>query len=206
VKTAPFTCVDPLGNFTTSYAAGQVSTYHTFSQLDGRYAVRAKLPASTLPGLQETLWLWPDNALKYGPHPASGEIDFAEFYSQYAGWNIPTVHYAYNGSTTSWATNTNVTTAWPSPYNQPGMNCRYTPGAFNTYSMTWQPGRITLDINGTPCLIDNYRSTSGPAAAPFDQPFFIALTQALGVGTNAYTTRSSRLPATTLVDYVRIWK
>jgi hypothetical protein len=41
--------------------------------------------------------------------------------------------------------------------------------------------------------------------APFDQPFFLSLTQALGVGTNS-PTASTPLPATTLVDYVRVWK
>jgi hypothetical protein len=41
---------------------------------------------------------------------------------------------------------------------------------------------------------------------PFDKPFFIALTQALGLYTNNYTPGVTQLPATTLVDYVRAWK
>jgi hypothetical protein len=42
--------------------------------------------------------------------------------------------------------------------------------------------------------------------APFDQPFFILLTQALGVGTNQFDPATTPLPATTSVDYVRVWK
>ena len=40
--------------------------------------------------------------------------------------------------------------------------------------------------------------------APFDQPFIVALTQALGVGANAVTA-ATPLPATTQIDYVRVW-
>ena len=41
---------------------------------------------------------------------------------------------------------------------------------------------------------------------PFDQPFFVALTQALGVDTNVFNPATTPLPATTQVDYVRVWK
>ena len=40
-------------------------------------------------GLQQTFWLWPDDQFKYGTfHPSSGEIDFAEFYSNYRIFKI----------------------------------------------------------------------------------------------------------------------
>jgi hypothetical protein len=42
--------------------------------------------------------------------------------------------------------------------------------------------------------------------APFDQPFFLALTQALGIGGNAFNPATTPLPATTQIDYVRIWQ
>jgi hypothetical protein len=54
--------------------------------------------------------------------------------------------------------------------------------------------------------VDNYQPSNVSSAAPFDQPFFIALTQALGVGTNALDPSSTPLPATTSIDYVRVWK
>ena len=40
---------------------------------------------------------------------------------------------------------------------------------------------------------------------PFDHPFMIALTQALGVAGNSVTS-ATPLPATTQIDYVRVWK
>jgi hypothetical protein len=41
---------------------------------------------------------------------------------------------------------------------------------------------------------------------PFDQPFIIALTQLLGVSNNAFDPAKTPLPASTQVDYVRVWK
>lgn len=200
-EAAPVSC----GSFNTPYTAGSVDTQNGFRQMNGRFEVRAKFPNVTVPGLQETLWLWPNNSIKYGAWPASGEIDFAELYSQYAGWNIPYLHYYYSVPA-SWTTNTNVVTAWPAPYNQPGMSCQYNIVGFNTYTVTWKAGEIDLLVNGLSCIIDHYISTVGStAAAPFDQPFFIALTQGLGVDSNALTA-TTPLPATTSVDYVRVWK
>jgi beta-glucanase (GH16 family) len=192
---APFSCATPVGAFATSYAGGSVSTYNGFTQTYGRFEVRAKLPQTTAKGLQETLWLYP-RYLTYGRWPASGEIDFAEFYSQYANLDIPYLHYVYDGSTRAAATNTNTVTAY---------NCVIDPSDFNTYAVDWQPGRITTYLNGNPCVVDNYLASGLTSPAPFDQPFMMVLTQALGMGTNVFDPTMTPLPATTLVDYVRAW-
>jgi beta-glucanase (GH16 family) len=205
-ESVPFTCKTPSGGYSTQYTSGTVNGYGRFAQTYGRFEVRAKLPSTKVPGLQETLWLWPVNAYKYGLWPASGEIDFAEVYSQYAGWNIPYLHY-HQATSASWSTNTNVYTAYPYPNNQPGMTCNFDPSAFNDYTVVWEPGRITLQVNHKNCIVDNYSATGLTSPAPFDQPFFIALTQALGIGTgNAFVAGTTPLPATTEIDYVRIWK
>jgi beta-glucanase (GH16 family) len=205
-EAAPFTCRTPSGGYASQYTSGTVNGYARFQQAYGRFEVRAKLPNTAVKGLQETFWLWPANSTKYGLWPASGEIDFAEFYSLYNGWNIPYLHYSLLQSTVSWATNTNVYTALPAPNNQPGMTCSYAKGAFNTYDVVWEPGRITLQVNGQNCIVDNYVASNVSGAAPFDQPFFIALTQMLGIGNNAFVDGMTPLPATTEVDYVRIWR
>ena len=204
-EAAPFSCASPRGAYQTQYTSGTVNGFGKFAQAYGRFEVRAQLPSATVPGLQETLWLWPTDQFKYGAWPSSGEIDFGEFYSKYPGWAIPYLHYDVLQSTVNWATNTNVYTALPAPYAQPGMNCRIDQSAFNTYTLTWQPGRLVIAINGQNCIVDNYAATGLSGAAPFDQPFFIALTQALGIGENA-PTANTPLPATTQVDYVRIWR
>ena len=191
----PFLCG---GVLLTDYTSGMVSTYGTFNQTYGRFEVSAQLPATTAKGLQETLWLWPVNDTKYGSWPGSGEVDFSEFYSQYANLDVPYIHYNYSASTVNAATNTNIVTAY---------TCHINVGKYNDYAVVWEPGNFTITVNGSTCLIDNYVPDNGLSAPqPFDQPFFIALTQALGIGTNAFNPLTTPLPATTSIDYVRVWK
>ena len=130
------------------------------------------------------MWLYPQT-LTYGAWPDSGEIDFAEFYSEYPGLDVPYIHYADS------STDPNATS----------YDCLINQDAFNTYGVDWTPTSITVLYNGQPCLVD----TPSTGSEPFDQPFFIALTQALGVGTNAFTPGVTQLPATTQIDWARAW-
>jgi hypothetical protein len=41
---------------------------------------------------------------------------------------------------------------------------------------------------------------------PFDQPFVINLNQSLGLGHNQFDARVTPLPASTEIDYVRVWR
>lgn len=191
-EAAPFAC----GSATTQYSGGMVSTYGRFSQTYGRFEARALLPQTTASGLQETLWLWPVNSTLYGAWPGSGEVDFSEFYSQYSTLDVPYLHYNYDPSTVNSATNTNVVTNY----------CPISLSQYNDYAVTWSPGSFTVTINGSPCLTDHYVANNVSSPGPFNQPFFIALTQALGVGTNAFNPSTTPLPATTSIDYVRVWK
>jgi beta-glucanase (GH16 family) len=184
------------GQASTPYSGGMVSTDSSFSQAYGRFEVRALLPQTTVAGLQETLWLWPVDDTSYGAWPASGEIDFSEFYSQYYWLDVPYIHYDY--STTNAATDTNVVTKY---------NCEIPLSQYNDYAVTWSPGSITITINGNTCMTDDYAADGGLSShAPFDKPFFVILTQALGIGTNAFQPGTTPLPATTSIDYVRVWR
>jgi beta-glucanase (GH16 family) len=184
VKVAPFTCDSPSGDFTSDYEAGMVSTWQRFDQTYGAFEVDAKLPAATVSGLQETFWLYPQT-LSYGSWPDSGEIDFAEFYSQYWGDDVPYIHYADSSS------DPDVT----------AYDCTLNQDTFNTYEVDWQPGVLTVLYNGQVCLVDHPLT----GQEPFNQPFFMALTQALGMGSNA-PTASTPASATTQVAWVRAWQ
>lgn len=181
VKVPQFQCV---GSYSSQYQAGMVTTSGHFSQTYGAFEVNAKLPVSTAPGLQETFWLYPQTLL-YGKWPASGELDFAEFFSNYSNLDIPNIHY------TNSASDPNATST----------KCVIDPTKFNTYEVNWTPKSITMLYNGNVCITDT--PIGGPA--PFNDPFFIALTQALGLtGSNAVNA-ATPLPATTQVDWVRAW-
>jgi beta-glucanase (GH16 family) len=184
------------GGVPTRYTSGMVSTKYGFSQAYGRFEVRALLPQTTVAGLQETLWLWPVRDKQYGPWPASGEVDFSEFYSERSGLDVPFIHYDYDPSTTDVDTNANVVT----------KSCPINLSQYNNYAVVWQPGSFQITVNGMACLTDNYRPSNVASPAPFNQPFFISLTQALGAGANALEPSATPLPATTSIDYVRVWK
>jgi beta-glucanase (GH16 family) len=192
-EAAPFTCTDPYGNFTTQYTSGTVSTYGLFTQTYGRFDVRAKIPPATVAGLQSSLWLVPQNTTG-----SPAEIDIAEMYSEYPTLAIPTLHYNYDPGTVNASTNINSVT---------NNSCTIDPTQFNDYVVEWTPTSITMLYNGQTCLVDHWIPSSPlTAPQPFNQPFFINLTQALGIWTNNFDPATTPLPATTEIQYVRAWK
>jgi beta-glucanase (GH16 family) len=191
-EVAQFTCSSPLTAYMTQYTSGMVSTLGTFSQTYGRVEIRAALTTAKVAGLQTSFWLWPVNAVQYGPRwPASGEIDIAEMYSQYWSAAIPYIH--YNPATLIDLSATRD--CFVGNLSQ-----------FHTYAAEWTPKSITIIYDGATCLIEKWN----PALPlhkpqPFDQPFFLNLTQALGIGTNTFNPALTPLPAVTKIDYVHIW-
>ena len=185
-EAAPFVCPSPSGNFVTQYTSGTVSTWGKFAQAYGRWEIRAKFPAATVAGLQESLWMLPPMP-KYGKWPWSGEIDIAESYSQYANYAVPYFHYV-------WLTDLS-----------PTKLCKISVGDFHKYVLEWTTDSLKVSIDGATCIDDAW-NPSPPLVKPqpFDQPFMVALSQALGVGANA-PTAATPLPATTQVDYVKVW-
>jgi len=171
----------------TNYTGGMVSTYHLFSQAYGRFEARVRVAATTQPGLQEAFWLWPDDRYTVLNWPTTGEIDVAETYSQYANLAVPYLHYTYNDN------------GGPIPGVNTAWNCAAQRGVWNTYDLVWTPTSLTISINGTTCLVN---TSADPA---FTERYIVALTAGLGRGTNALTS-STPIPATTDVDYVRVWK
>jgi hypothetical protein len=85
--------------------------------------------------------------------------------------------------------------------NKTALTCALNTATFNTYELYWAPGVLAVLYNGNVCLVDHPSS----GAVPFNQPFFIALTQALGVLPNPLVPGLTPLPATTQVDWVRAW-
>ena len=180
---APVVCMGSPANHTS----GMVTTYRLFSQQYGRFEARMKVQGTFgRPGLQEAFWMWPDDRVASDVMwPAAGEIDVAELYSQYNTLVVPFLHYTANDN------------GGPIP----GVNtayCTASRGKFNTYTLTWTPTTLTILVNGKTCLVN----TSGDPA--FQKPYILALSQALGVGSNALRS-STPLPASMQVDYVRVW-
>lgn len=174
------------GGRSTDLLSGMVHTRDHVSTTYGRVEIRAQLPAEH--GLQPALWMYPES-LRYGRWPRSGEIDLAELF----GVPVATAHLHY------------LSTAGRAA---PGGSCPVVdPGhRWHTYALDWTPRAITVSYDGAVCWRTPRWTPAAPLAqpAPFDQPFFVLLTLADGIGTNAPDSGTA-YPATMRVDFVRIW-
>ncbi|MCX6397973.1 MAG: glycoside hydrolase family 16 protein [Propionibacteriales bacterium] len=182
-------------NRSSQFAFGQVMHYQTYAQTYGKYVVRAKVPDLRVPGSQQSFWLWPESNT-YGPWPASGEIDFAELYSSNPGIDKPYLHYLPGDSPDG--TNENRT----------HTECPIKVGEYNTYGVIWEPGTITILLNGRVCMVNDYSSVVAgeESTAPFDHPFYLSLNQAMGNLGNEYDADLVPDVLTTQIDYVRVWR
>lgn len=205
------TCQDGLrGPRAASWTSGSVSSIGKFSQAYGTFSVRAKFPATTAAGLHSAIWMWPQDASRYGAWPLSGELDIAERYSVHPDRAIPFMHYDYDATT---ALMTAVTGDWSQGFSVTGTNvdtnnfCTQTdPSGWHTYSMTWTPKTVSIVYDGKLCLANTYSALGLLPGAPFDSPFFMILTQSLGVaGTENAPTAATPRVGTTEVDWVRAW-
>jgi hypothetical protein len=77
---------------------------------------------------------------------------------------------------------------------------------FHTYTVEWTPGLITIDYDRKRCLTHRIKAAALTGSAPFDKPFFLVLTQTLGIGQNPFNASTTPLPQTMEVDRVRVWK
>jgi beta-glucanase (GH16 family) len=181
---APFVCHDTSGDRTTQYTSGSVSTYGMFTPTYGRVEFRAKVISGKVQGTHTAFWLFPQD-LNGGP--GRGEIDVAEIYGIYSDRAIPYLHWA--GS----ATDPNATNNY----------CMIPDIAdWNTYVLEWTNTSIRIIYNGVVCLTNTYTANR----APWNRPYMLAVTQGLGWPGNDFQPGVTPLPASTVVDYVRVWQ
>jgi beta-glucanase (GH16 family) len=194
---APVTCKVGQTTLSKPRSTGEVSTWKRLEQTYGRFEIRAKLPTMTVKGLQTAFWMWPTNTARY---PESNEeIDIAEMYSQYPTLVIPYLH--YNSVAASRGVPVTNRT-----FSRPDLD------QFHTYVLEWTTTNLKITFDGD--LVLDHPIQPNPlfgraAPEPFDRDFFLILSQGLGVSTNSYQDGTNGpatpLPATTEVDYVRVW-
>ncbi|UUW90390.1 glycoside hydrolase family 16 protein [Pimelobacter simplex] len=184
-----FQCQSPFGTYTTERTAATIGSYGLFNQTYGRFEFRAKMPATTITGIHSALWLYPQKHT-YGGWPNSGEVDVAEWFSADASRVYPSVHYA--GEDTRLST---------------GYNCRIlATSQFHRYAVEWTPTSMRFLYDNRVCYTHTWTPASPlTAPQPFDQPFYVVLTQVFGGAWNAITAQTPT-SATMTVDWVRVWK
>lgn len=185
-----FWCATPGGGYYTQYTGGNVASKDRFTQTYGRFEIRAAFPAAKVAGLHSALWMWPAKQY-YGTNWRSGEIDIAEYRTFHPGYVVPAIHYVSDEPPTD-------ATTWKCAV--------YRPELMHLYVLEWTPQTLTIKYDGRTCLVNRWQP-SAPLTrpAPFNRPFFMILTQSLGIGANAFSATKTPLPATTRVDWVKVW-
>lgn len=186
----PFTCASPFGSVTTSATSSTVVSRSRFTQVYGRFEARLRLPPeSAIPGSHSAFWLYPEEHT-YGPWPRSGEVDIAEWFSARPDNVYPSVH--YEGEM---------------PPASTGVNCPMPTAstAFHDYAVEWEPTVMRFDYDGRLCFSHRWTPSSQTPPTPFDQPFYLVLTQVWGGQWNAPV---AEMPdtSTLVVDWVRAWQ
>jgi beta-glucanase (GH16 family) len=190
----PFACTTHGGSDYEAVAtAGSVSTMDTFTQAYGLYRIRASFPKARKAGLHSAIWMFPKTISATLLGTDYGEIDIAEYFTSWYDRVIPVLHY-------------NPFPLVPQQYTNQTCVLKH-PEQFHTYALEWTTSKIAISIDGRPCLVNDNWTPMPPLShpAPFDKPFALILTQALGAAGNA-PTAATPLPATMHVDWVRVWR
>jgi beta-glucanase (GH16 family) len=173
---------------TRKYTSARLTTRGHFSATHGLFEARMKIPAGR--GLWSAFWLLGDNIDAVG-WPASGEIDAMEVLGQHPRTVKGTLHGPARGKAG----------VLGSRFVAP----RSLAAAFHTYAVSWSPSAITWLLDG------KAYATYGPAirrrgwSQVFDRPFHLLLNVAVGGKWPGPPGASTRLPATLLVDWVRVY-
>jgi beta-glucanase (GH16 family) len=171
-----------------TYTSSRLLTKDKASWTYGFFEVRAKLPCAR--GTWPAIWMLPN----VGTWPAGGEIDIMEHVGSQPNVVHATLHtelYTHSKNTQRGATRT-VPTA-----------CT----RFHRYQLDWQPGVITVGIDGKAFMRIRDDAPGGRGAWPFDRPFYMILNLAMGGNwAGAKGMDDAALPQRMEVDYVRVWQ
>ncbi|WP_340022908.1 family 16 glycosylhydrolase [Paenibacillus sp. FSL K6-1096] len=180
------------------YSSGKINTKDHLSFQYGRVDIRAKLPTGN--GIWPALWMLPQDAA-YGAWAASGEIDIMEAKGRLPGTTSGAVHFGGQ-----WPVNKYIAGEYHFPQGQTFSN------DYHVYSMVWEEDNVKWYVDGKFFFKVNREQWYSVAApnnpnAPFDKPFYLIMNLAVGGHFDGgLTPDPSDIPATMLVDYVRVYK
>lgn len=180
------------------YSSGKINTKDSLSFQYGRVDIRAKLPTGN--GVWPALWMLPEDAV-YGAWAASGEIDIMEAKGRLPGTTSGAVHFGGQ-----WPVNRYIAGEYHFPQGQTFAN------DYHVYSMIWEEDNVKWYVDGKFFFKVNRSQWYSVAApnnpnAPFDQPFYLIMNLAIGGHFDGgLSPDPSDIPATMLVDYVRVYK
>jgi beta-glucanase (GH16 family) len=171
----------------SNYTSARIRTQGRFDFLYGTMEARIKIPAGS--GLWPAFWTLGTNNNPSQPDvwPNLGEIDVMEAVNSDNGYSATT-----HAGPSDW-----------SKYKYSAIPAR--DGVFHIYSAKWSPGTIAFYVDGT--LVTTVTKSQTPAGHtwPFDSVHqYLLLNVAMGGNYPGAPDGSAALPATMLVDYVKV--
>jgi beta-glucanase (GH16 family) len=166
-----------------NYTSARIMTSQSFQY--GWIEARIKVPAGQ--GLWPAFWLLGANVNTVG-WPACGEIDAMESIN-----SMTTVYGTVHGATVSGA-------HW-----QRGTSTPMTGTAWHTYAVSWTATRVTWYIDGTAYGYVDKSQLSADQVWSFDNPQKLILNLAVGGNWPGSPDRTTPLPASMVIDYVRVY-
>lgn len=166
------------------YTSGRINTNGKFSVKYGRIEANIKLPA--VQGLWPAFWMLGSNI--GDPNvgwPKCGEIDIMEHVNT-GNTVLGTIHW------------------FNTAYTYYGGNTTTSPTNFHVYAVEWDASSIRWFVDGVQFfsanILNNINGTD-----EFHKNFFLLLNVAVGGNLPGQTINDNALPATMLVDYVRVY-
>jgi len=166
------------------YTSGRINTGGKFTQRYGRIEARMKLPG--VQGLWPAFWMLGANI--GDPNvgwPKCGEIDIMEHVNT-GPTVLGTIHWDNNG------------------YVYYSGNTNTTPTDYHVYAVEWDASSIRWYVDGVEYHIANIANNIN-GTNEFHNPFFIIFNLAVGGNLPGQTINDGALPASMLVDYVRVY-
>jgi beta-glucanase (GH16 family) len=170
------------------YTSGKITTRGTVHAGPGLVTARIKLPVGR--GLWPAFWLLGDN-YPATPWPQCGELDIMENHGSQPPITSSAIHGpGYSGNT---------------PFSH-GTRLPPVSDGYHNFSVAWDSLRVRFFVDDTLHYTVERQEVERFGKWVFDQPFFIILNLAVGGTFDGDPPSDDILPATMLVDYVRVFK
>jgi beta-glucanase (GH16 family) len=171
------------------YTSAKLKTKGKVSVRFGRVEARIRLPTGQ--GLWPAFWMLGDGFPSVG-WPDCGELDIMEHHGSQPG-NVSSAMHGpgYSGGD-----------AIVHAYAPEGAN--FTAG-FHRYAVEWDSTAVRFFVDDDPHVVVTRREVEARGAWSFDHPFYVILNLAVGGTFDGDPTSDAVLPATMLVDYVRVF-
>ena len=170
------------------YTSAKITTRGKLDVAPGLVTARIKLPPGQ--GLWPAFWML-GASYPTTPWPQCGELDVMENHGSQPATTSSAVHGpGYSGKT---------------PFVHAAKLPRFSDG-FHTFGVAWDSLRVRFFVDDRLHYTIERRDVERLGTWVFDQPFFVILNLAVGGTFDGDPTSDAILPATMLVDYVRVFR